>query len=99
MTTVCFCCKTNTGTSNLNAIQPTVHKMWRPQAFWVAIFSKCSSSAILFLMNSSQKLIRSSEIPREPLYKILMQSLQQLIKYGAHKLLGGHLGKWPLMAW
>ena len=52
--------------SDMNAIQRTVHKISHLQAFQVAIFSKCSSSAILFLMNSSQKLIRSSEIPREP---------------------------------
>ena len=55
-----------TTTSNLNAIQPTVHMISRPQAFWADIFSKCPPTAILFLMNSSQKLIRSSEIPREP---------------------------------
>ena len=55
-----------TTTSNLNVIQPTVHKISRPQAFWEDIFSKCPPSGILFLMNSSQKLIRSSEIPREP---------------------------------
>ena len=51
-------------------IQPTVHKISRPQAFWAAIFFKCPPSAILFLMNSFQKLMRSSEIPREPAYKI-----------------------------
>ena len=53
-------------TSNLNAIQPTVHMMSRPQVFWADIFSKCPPSAILFLLNCSQMLIRSSEIPREP---------------------------------
>ena len=55
-----------TTTSNLNAIQPTVHMISRPQALWADIFSKCTPSTILFLMNSSQKLIRSSEITREP---------------------------------
>ena len=54
-----------TTTLNLNAIQPTVHMIMRPQAFWVDIFSKCPPSAILFLLNSSQKVIRLSEIPRE----------------------------------
>ena len=53
-------------TSNLNPIQTTVYMISRPQAFWADIFSKCPLSAILFLMNYSQKLIRSSEIPREP---------------------------------
>ena len=55
-----------TTTSNLNVILPTVHMISRPQAFWADIFSKYPLSAILFLINSFQKLIRSSEIPREP---------------------------------
>ena len=38
-----------------------------------------------FLMDPSQKLIRSSEIPREP-YQIWMQSNQRFISYRAHKL-------------
>ena len=53
-------------TTTSNLIQTTVHMISRPQAFWADIFSKCPPSVILFLMNSSQKLIRSSEIPREP---------------------------------
>ena len=55
-----------TTTSNLNAIQTTVHMISRPQAFRADIFSKCPPSVILFFINSSQKLIRSPEIPREP---------------------------------
>ena len=43
-------------------------------------------AAILFLMDSSQKLIRSSEIPREQSYQIWMQSKQQFISYRTHKL-------------
>ena len=43
-------------------------------------------AAILFLKDPSQKLIRSSEIPREQLYQICMQSNQRLIRYRAHKL-------------
>ena len=41
----------------------------------------------LFLMDSSQKLIRSSEIPRSQPYQIQMQSNQGFISYRAHKLL------------
>ena len=37
-----------TTVSNLNAIQPMVHKITHPQAFWSAIFSKYPPSAILF---------------------------------------------------
>ena len=59
-----------TTTINLNAIQSTVHKISRSQALGEAIFSKCLPSAIWFLTNSSQKLIRSSEIPREQAYEI-----------------------------
>ena len=46
-----------------------------------------AAAAILFLMDSFQKFIRSSEIPREQPYQIWMQSNQQFISYGAHKLL------------
>ena len=57
-------------------------------------------AAILFLMDSSEKLIRALEIPKEQPYQIWMQSNQRFISYHAHKLfLGGRLGKWPLMAW
>ena len=45
-----------------------------------------AAAAILFLLDSSQKLIRSSEIPREQPYEIWMQSKQRFISYGAHKL-------------
>ena len=48
-------------------------------------------------MDSSQKLIKSSEIPREQPYQILMQSNQPFISYRAHKLF--RRPKWPLMAW
>ena len=49
-----------TTTSNLNGIQPTVHNISRPPDFWV------------FVMDFSQKLIRSSEIAREPPHQIGM---------------------------
>ena len=71
---------------NLNAIQATVHKLSCPQAFYAAIFLKMAAAAILFLMDSSQKIIRSSEIPREQPYQIWMQSKQRFISYRAHKL-------------
>ena len=45
-----------------------------------------AAAAILFLMVSAQKLIRSSEIPREQPYQIWMQSNQRFKSYGAHKL-------------
>ena len=45
-----------------------------------------AAAAILFLLDSSQKLFRSSEIPREQPYQIWMQSKQRFISYGAHKL-------------
>ena len=44
------------------------------------------AAAILFLMDWSQKLIRSSEITREQPYQIWMQSNQRFISYRAHKL-------------
>ena len=77
-----------TTTSNLNAIQPTFHKISRPQAFWAAIFSKYPLSAILLLIIFFQKLIRSSEITSEPQHQIWMQSNQRFIWYRAHKLFG-----------
>ena len=43
-------------------------------------------AAILFLIDYSQKLIKSSDIPREQSYNIWMQSNQRFISYGAHKL-------------
>ena len=43
-----------------------VYNISHPQAFRVAFFSQWPPSAIMFLMNYSQNLIRSSEIPREP---------------------------------
>ena len=39
-------------------------------------------------MNSSQKLIRSSEIPREPPHQIGMRSNPWFVRYCAHKLFG-----------
>ena len=45
-----------------------------------------AAAAILFLMDSSQKLIRSSEIAREQPYQIWMQPNQRFISYRAHKL-------------
>ena len=35
-------------------------------AFWAAIFLEFPPAAVFFLLISLQKLIRSSEIPREP---------------------------------
>ena len=62
-------------------------------------FFLMAAAAILLLMDSSQKVIRSSEIPREQPYQILMQSNQRLIIIVPTSFLGGHLGKWPHMAW
>ena len=45
-----------------------------------------AAAAILFLMDSYWKFIRSSEIPREQPYQIWMQSNQRFKSYGAHKL-------------
>ena len=45
-----------------------------------------AAAAILFLMDPSQKLIRSSEIPGEQPYQIKMQSNQRFISYRARKL-------------
>ena len=45
-----------------------------------------AAAAIFFLMDSSQKLIRSQEIPREQPYQILMQTNQRFMSYRAHKL-------------
>ena len=45
-----------------------------------------AAAAILFLMDSSQKLTRSSKIPRKQPMQIWMQSKQRFISYGAHKL-------------
>ena len=45
-----------------------------------------AAADILFLMDSSQKLIRLSEISREQPYQIWMQSNQWFISYRAHKL-------------
>ena len=69
---------------NLNAIQATVHKL--SQDFLAAILFEMAEAAILLLMYSSQKLIGSSEIPREQPYQICMQSKQRFIIYRAHKL-------------
>ena len=38
---------------NLNAIPPTVQKLWCPQAFYSAIFFQMAAATILFLMDSS----------------------------------------------
>ena len=77
-----------TTTSNLNVIEQTVHKISRPQAFWeTIIFTKCPLSVILFLMDSSQKLIRS-DIPREPQHQIWMWSIQRFIRYSVYIYLG-----------
>ena len=45
-----------------------------------------AAAAILFLLDSLQKLIRSSELPREQPCQIWMQSNQRFISYRAHKL-------------
>ena len=47
-----------------------------------------AAAAILFSMDSSQKLIRSSEIAREQPYQIWMKSNQRFKSYPAHKLFG-----------
>ena len=53
----------------------------------MSIFLKFAAEAFLFLLDSSKKLIRSSDIPREQPYQIIrMQSNQQFISYRAHKL-------------
>ena len=80
-------------TSNLNVIQPTVHMISRPQAFWADTFSKCPPSAILFLMNSSQKLIRSSEIPREPPIQFECDPTNGSYDIAPTSFLGGHFFK------
>ena len=49
-------------------------------------FFLIAAAAILFLKDPSQKVIRASEIPREQLYKIWLQSNQRFISYCAHKL-------------
>ena len=50
-----------------------------------------AAAAILFLMDSPQKLIRSSEIPREQLYQIWIHSNQRFISYHMPtSFLGGH---------
>ena len=45
-----------------------------------------AEAAILFLIDSSQKLIRSSEKPREQPYQIVMQSNQRFISYRAYNI-------------
>ena len=57
-----------------------------PQFFLMA------AAAILFLKDLAQKLIRSSQIPREQLYQIWMQSNQRFIRYRAHRLFRFWLG-------
>ena len=52
----------------------------------MSIFFLMAATAIFFLMDSSQKLIRSSEIPGEQPYQIWMQSNQRFISYHADKL-------------
>ena len=47
-----------------------------------------AAAAIWYLMDSSQKLIRSSQLHREQPYQIWMQSNQRFISYGAYKLYG-----------
>ena len=59
-----------TTTSNLNAIQPTVITYLAHTLFGGYFFSKCPPSAIVFLENYAQKLIRSSEIPKEPRHNL-----------------------------
>ena len=79
-----------TTTSNLNVSKPTVQKISHPQFFWATIFSRCPPSAILFSMHSTQKLMRSSEIPREPPHQIWIWSIQLSIplRYRAGKRFG-----------
>ena len=54
-------------------------------------FFKMAAAAILFLKDPSQKLIRSSKIPRE---ELLMQSNQRFIRHRAHKLF--RLASWKM---
>ena len=54
-----------TTTSNINVIKPIVYNISRPQAFRESIFSKFPPS-VLFLMDSSQKLIRSDITSEQP---------------------------------
>ena len=69
--------------SNQQFIRYRAHKLFR----WL-FFSKLPPLAISFLMDSSQKLIRPSEIPREPPHQIWMRSNQWFIRYRVHKLFG-----------
>ena len=55
------------------------------------IFFKWLQQPFLFSMDSSQKLIRSTEIPREP----TLSNLNAIQPMAAHKLFAGYLGKWP----
>ena len=52
----------------------------------IQIFFQMAVAAILFSQDPFQKLIRSSEIPGEQPYQILMQSNQLFLSYRAHKL-------------
>ena len=83
---------------NLNPIQQMVHKISLPEPFWVAIFSKCPPSAILFLMNYSQKSIRSSEYPENHPIKFECEPFNGSNDFVPTSFFGSHLGKWPLMA-
>ena len=74
--------------SNQWLIRYRAHKLFR----WL-FFSKCPPSAILFLVDSSQKVIRSSEVPRKPPRQIWLQSNQRFIRYRANKLFGYFFNK------
>ena len=71
-------------TSNLNVIQLMVYKMSNPQAIRMAI---------LFSMDSSQKLIRSSEIPRNHNFKLECDPTKGSSDIAPTIFLGGHLFK------
>ena len=58
------------------------------------IFYQMAAAAILFLMDTSQKVIRSSEIPREKKHtKFECNPTNVCIRYHAHKLLRRPSGK------
>ena len=71
-------------TSNLNVIQLTAHKMSNQQAIRMAI---------LFSMDSSQNLMRSSEIPRNHNFKLECDPTNGSSDIAPTIFLGGHFFK------
>ena len=69
-------------TANFDAIQPTLYKISHTQVFWKAMFFKCSPSAILFLMDSFQKLVRLKIVRfKIVLHLEFVPKANQIIKY------------------